>query len=104
MSAPLVVGTTSFAFAATPVGIRPEWYFTFMFSTLKVIPSHVLTIEGEKLAILGFSLGGLLWLLVPFLDRRAGREESSPAFTAVGVLLSLFIAVMTVLTYTVPRL
>jgi cytochrome b6 len=101
---PWEIGRKADPFAATPVGIKPEWYFTFMFSTLKIIPSHVLSIEGETLAILGFFAGGLLWLLVPFLDRRAAREKPSPSFTVIGIILSLYVAVMTVLTYTVPRL
>jgi cytochrome b6 len=75
-----------------------------MFTTLKLVPAHILSLEGEKLAILGFMAGGLLWMLVPFLDRRAGRGERSPVFTWVGVALAAYIVVMTVLTYTVPKL
>lgn len=101
---PWEVGTKANPLASTPLGIKPEWYFTFMFSTLKIVPAHILSLEGEKLAILGFMAGGLLWLLVPFLDRRAGREERSPLFTWVGLVLAAYIVVMTVLTYTVPKL
>ena len=101
---PWEVGTKADAFAATPLGIKPEWYFTFMFTTLKIIPSHVLFIEGEKLAILVFMAGGLFWLLVPFVDRRAGREKKSPLFSWIGIAVGLYIAVMTILTYTVPKL
>ncbi|MGZ5499389.1 MAG: cytochrome b, partial [Candidatus Aminicenantales bacterium] len=101
---PWEVGTKADPLASTPIGIKPEWYFTFMFSTLKIIPAHILSLEGEKLAILGFMVGGLLWLLVPFLDRRAGRSERSPLFTWVGLALAAYIVVMTVLTYTVPKL
>jgi len=101
---PWEVGIKADAFAATPLGIKPEWYFTFMFTTLKIIPSHVLFIEGEKLAILVFMAGGLFWMLVPFVDRRAAREKKSPLFSWIGIGVSLYIVVMTILTYTVPRL
>ncbi len=101
---PWEVGTKADPLASTPLGIKPEWYFTFMFSTLKIIPAHILSLEGEKLAVLGFMAGGLLWMLVPFLDRRAGRGEKSPIFTWVGLALAAYIVVMTVLTYTVPSL
>ncbi len=101
---PWEVGTKADPFAATPLGIKPEWYFTFMFTTLKLVPSHILSFEGEVLAILGFMLGGLLWLLVPFLDRRAIREKKSPAFTAAGALIVIYIIVMTALTYLAPNL
>ena len=101
---PWEVGVKADPLASTPIGIKPEWYFTFMFSTLKLVPAHILSLVGEKLAILGFMVGGLLWMLVPFLDRRAGRGERSPVFTWIGVALAAYIVVMTVLTYTVPKL
>lgn len=101
---PWQVGKKADPFAATPLGIKPEWYFTFMFTTLKLLPSHVIFIEGEKLAILAFMIGGLFWMLVPYLDRRAAQEKGSPVFTFIGVAVFLYIVVMTILTYTVRGL
>ncbi len=101
---PWEIGAKADPFAATPLGIKPEWYFTFMFTTLKIVPSHILSVEGEVLAILGFMLGGLLWLLVPFLDRRALHEKRSPAFSTAGALIVIYIVVMTALTYLAPNL
>ncbi len=101
---PWEVGKKADPFAATPLGIKPEWYFTFMFTTLKLLPSHIFSFEGEKLAILGFMLGGALWLLVPLLNRRASRELPSRPFTVIGAVLLLYIVVMTVLTYTLHGL
>ncbi len=101
---PWEVGEKADPFAPTPVGIKPEWYFTFMFSTLKIIPSHVFSIPGEVLAVLAFLFGGLLWMLVPFLDRRAAREKRSPFFTWAGLAILLYIIVMTALTYLLPKI
>jgi len=101
---PWEVGKKADPFAATPLGIKPEWYFTFMFTTLKLLPSHVIFIEGEKLAILAFMIGGLFWMLVPYLDRRAAQDKRSPVFTLIGVTVFLYIVVMTILTYTVRGL
>jgi cytochrome b6 len=101
---PWEVGKKADPFAATPLGIKPEWYFTFMFTTLKLLPSHIIFIEGEKLAILAFMAGGLFWMLVPYLDRRAAQEKRSPVFTLIGVAVFLYIVVMTILTYTVRGL
>jgi cytochrome b6 len=75
-----------------------------MFTTLKLVPAHVFTIEGEVLAVMGFILGGLLLLLVPFLDRRAAREKRSPVFSAIGLAIVLYIIIMTGLTYLSPNL
>ncbi|MGB9005776.1 MAG: cytochrome bc complex cytochrome b subunit [Candidatus Aminicenantales bacterium] len=100
---PWEAGAKADPLAPAPVGIKPEWYFIFMFSTLKLIPSHVFSLSGEVLGILAFMVGGLFWLLVPYLDRRAGRGKSSPVFTAIGVLVVLYILVMTALTYLLPK-
>jgi cytochrome b6 len=101
---PWEVGLKADPFAPTPLGIKPEWYFTFMFTTLKVVPSHVFSIEGDVLAILGFMLGGLLWMLLPWLDRSARRERRSPVFSVIGFLVVVYIAVMTALTYLAPKI
>jgi cytochrome b6 len=96
---PWEIGQKADLFAATPLGIRPEWYFTFMFATLKIIPSHIFSIKGDVLAILGFIIGAILVTLVPFLDRNAARERRSPVFSIIGWAVLLYMAVMTTLTY-----
>jgi cytochrome b6 len=101
---PWEIGQKADPFAATPIGIKPEWYFTFMFTTLKIVPSHVFSIEGEVLAIFGFMIGGILLMLVPFLDRNAAKEKRSPVFSIIGWIVFLYIVVMTALTYLMPGL
>jgi cytochrome b6 len=92
---PWDLGEKADLFAPAPAGIKPEWYFIFMFQTLKFIPGHVLFIEGELLGILGFGLAGLLWILVPFLDRRGQQNQSNAVFRFIGFLIVIFIVVMT---------
>jgi len=101
---PWEVGKKADPFAATPLGIKPEWYFTFMFTTLKIVPGHVLFLEGEVLVILAFMVGALFWMLAPFLDRKASRGEKSPLFAWIGIALAIYVAVFTVLTYAAPNL
>jgi quinol-cytochrome oxidoreductase complex cytochrome b subunit len=101
---PWEVGKKADPFAMTPLGIKPEWYFTFMFTTLKVVPGHVLFLEGELLVILALMVGALFWLLAPYIDRKAARGEKSPLFTWIGIAVAIYIAVFTALTYTVPKL
>jgi quinol-cytochrome oxidoreductase complex cytochrome b subunit len=88
---PWELGTKADPFAVVPPGIRPEWYFLAMFHTLKLVPSHVLGIEGEHLGVVVFGIAALFLVLVPFLDRRASRGESSRLFTvlAAGGLIYL---------------
>ncbi len=101
---PWELGQKADTFAATPLGIKPEWYFTFMFTTLKIVPSHFLSIEGEILAIFGFMIGGLFWMLVPFLDRDRAQRKKSRFFSLIGAVILLYIIVMTALTYLHPNL
>ena len=84
---PWELGAKADPFAAAPAGIRPEWYFLFMFQTLKYLPSKVLFIDGELLGIFGFSAAALVWVAVPFLDRRIGFGRTTRFFTGLGVFV-----------------
>jgi len=97
---PAELGSKADPFAPAPAGIKPEWYFMFMFQTLKYLPSHILGIEGELVGILGFALAGLLLLLIPVLDRRGARGESSKVFTWIIIGAIVYIIVLTYLGYT----
>jgi cytochrome b6 len=93
---PAELGVKADPSASAPVGLKPEWYFLFAFQTLKLLPAKVLGVEGEAIGVFGLGLAGLLWLLVPFLDRRSARGEKSPAFTVAGVVAVAYFAGMTV--------
>lgn len=97
---PAELGAKADPFASAPAGIKPEWYFMFMFQTLKYLPAHILGIEGEAVGVLGFGLGGVALLLLPFLDRGGKREGSGRAATWFGVAIIAFIIVLTYLGYT----
>ncbi len=101
---PWEIGEKADPFAPTPLGIKPEWYFLFMFTTLKIVPSHIFSLEGEILAIFSFMIGGLVWMLVPYLDRNATRERKSPVFSFLGLIILLYIIVLTALSYIHPKL
>src|SRR5207244_6359478 len=94
---PWELGTKADPFAPVPAGIRPEWYFLAMFHTLKLLPSHVLGIEGERLGVLGFGLAAAILVAIPFLDRRASKDEPSPAFTVLGLAALVYMIVFTII-------
>ena len=97
---PAELGQKADPFAPAPIGIKPEWYFMFMFKTLKYLPSYILGIEGEIVGVVGFGLGGLFLLLIPFLDRRTARGEPSRLFTWIGIAIILYMIALTYLGYT----
>lgn len=92
---PAELGIKADPLAPAPAGIQPEWYFLFMFQTLKFIPSHVLFIEGEVFGIMLFGIAGLLWLLVPFWDRKSSRGQQNRLINYIGIFVVLFIVVLT---------
>src|SRR5690348_10337461 len=92
---PWGLGVKADPFAPAPAGIKPEWYFLFMFQTLKLIPSKVWLIDGEILGVLAFGLAGLVWLMLPFFDS-APPERSKPWIRGFAVFALAYIASMSV--------
>jgi cytochrome b6 len=93
---PSDLGRKADPFAPVPPGIRPEWYFLATFHTLKLLPSHILGLEGERVGIVAFGLAAAFLVLVPFLDRRASCGERSPAFTVAAVLGLIYLVTFTI--------
>ena len=97
---PAELGRKADPFLPAPAGIKPEWYFMFMFQTLKYLPGKILGIEGEIVGILAFGVGGAFLLLIPVLDRRSARGEPSRLFVGIGVAIIVYMLVLTYLGYT----
>jgi cytochrome b6 len=74
-----------------PAGIKPEWYFLFVFQSLRTFP--------EMVAMGAITLGAIIWMLVPFLDRKSSRGEKSTFFPIFGVAVIVYAITMTVMAY-----
>ena len=94
---PWELGKKADAFAPAPAGIRPEWYFLFMFQTLKYLPARILVFDGEVVGILAFGLGALVWFLIPFLDRKGASPRTRFVFKVFGVVVVIYIVVFTII-------
>jgi len=94
------LGEKADPFSPPPEVIRPEWYFGWMFQSLKMLPAHILGFEGEVLGILAIGAAGLVWFVVPFLDRepKPGNKVSI-AFIVGGWLALVYMAVATAMVY-----
>jgi cytochrome b6 len=91
---PAGMGVKADPLKAAPAGIKPEWYFLFMFQTLKHVP--------ESLGVLLFAVGGLFLLVLPLVDRKASRGERCPGLTGLFVLLLAYALVFEVLALLAP--
>ena len=89
---PWELGVKADPFAPAPAGIRPEWYFLWMFQALKYIPAKVAGIPGETLGV--FAIGGLAAVLViiPLLDRKRSR-----LWNVAAVVVGIGAVILTVL-------
>jgi len=94
---PWELGRKADPFASAPAGIRPEWYFLFMFQTLKFFPAKIWFMDGEVLGVLLFGLAGLLWLVIPFWDRKSSTGERGRLVTGVGLFVVVYIIIFTIL-------
>jgi len=98
---PWDLGVKADPFAPAPPGIKPEWYFMFMFQFLKMLPAHIGPIEGELFGLVVFNIGALVWLTLPLWDRSAETSLRSRAITWLGIIIVAFIIAMTMVGYAV---
>ena len=96
---PWELGEKADAFAPAPAGIKPEWYFLFMFQTLKWLPAKIWKFDGEVIGILAFNVVAMLLFIVPFVDRSPQNKRRRLVFDLIGIVALLFIVVMTIVGY-----
>jgi quinol-cytochrome oxidoreductase complex cytochrome b subunit len=94
---PADLGEKADPFSSAPAGIKPEWYFLFMFQTLKYIPAKIFIMDGELLGIVLFGLAGLLWVIVPFWDTQSSKGLRNRKINYIGLFAVGFIIILTIL-------
>ena len=94
---PWELGTKADPFSSATVGIKPEWYFLFMFQVFKFLPGEILLMPGEFVGILLFGIGILLWAIVPVWDKKTAKGEKNTILTYFGIFVIIFIIVFTIL-------
>jgi cytochrome b6 len=93
---PWELGVKADPFAPAPAGIRPEWYFLWMFQALKYFPAHVIGVEGEVVALAGIALIAAAGLTVPFW---ATSDRTRALARWGGVATLILMAALTLLAY-----
>ncbi len=97
---PSELGVKADAFAPAPAGIKPEWYFLFMFQTLKYIPAKIWVFDGEVIGVLFFTLAGAALLVIPFINRSPQEHpRRRMIFNVIGAIALVYIIVLTVVGY-----
>jgi len=65
----------------TPVHVKPEWYFLFLYQLLKFIPKTT----GAVLPVIAV----IVLILWPFLDRRADPSQKARLYRGIAVAVIL---------------
>ena len=78
-------------------GIKPEWYFLWEYQLLKEFPPHLFGLEGPQVCLFVIAILLGIWMIIPWLDRRAYRNKHSPAFSDFGWAAILFLVYLTLM-------
>jgi cytochrome b6 len=81
--------------AAAPEGIKPEWYFLFLFQTLKIFPAKILFLNGDTLAVFLMLLAGILFFFLPVMDNKP-TERKGRIITIIALVVIAYAVVMTI--------
>jgi len=81
--------------APAPEGIKPEWYFLFLFQTLKIFPAKILFVNGDTVAVLLIALVGILFFFLPFIDNKPA-EKKGKILTLIAYAFIAYAVAMTV--------
>jgi quinol-cytochrome oxidoreductase complex cytochrome b subunit len=93
--APWELGVKADPFVPAPAGIKPEWYFLFMFETLKLLPPDLWIADGEVAGILWFGVGGVVWMLLPFFDPH-GEGRRRRWVLGAGLFILAYMTALTI--------
>lgn len=90
---PWQLGQQADALGAAPQGIHPEWYFMSPYQVLKAVGKLIPGTPGEVLGMGSFTVGMILWTLIPLYDvktpnGRRGRNAMYFGLATITILVA----------------
>ena len=78
----------------TPLHVKPEWYFLFLYQFLKVVPATLFwgQVDGRQLVVVCTAVCLMAFMFLPFIDT---KEDTKKAWVlrAVSVVIALVIVI-----------
>lgn len=84
---PWQLGPMADALKPAPEGIKPEWYFVSQFATLKLLGRVFPGYAGEAIGMTLFTLGLVLWFLIPLYDVKSKGGQRARNTTYFGLFV-----------------
>jgi len=81
--------------APAPEGVKPEWYFLFLFQTLKIFPAKIFFVNGDTAAVFLILLAGILFFFLPLIDNKPA-ERKGRIISVIACVFIVFAVVMTI--------
>jgi cytochrome b6 len=96
---PWDLGEQADSLKPAPPGIHPEWYFMSSFQVLKILGNLIPGAIGEVAGMTLFTVGLVLWLLVPLYDSTSKTGLKAKRATYFGIFTMIILAVTTIWGY-----
>jgi len=96
---PWALGRQADSLVPAPAGIHPEWYFMSPFEMLKLLGNVLPGESGEIAGLLLFTLGIVLWVLIPFYDIKTPSGQRARAAHYFGLIAVFALLATTAIGY-----
>jgi len=96
---PLKLDPSADTMAPAPEGVKPEWYFLFLFQTLKIFPANMLFVTGETVAVVLIIIAVALIFFLPFIDNKPAEKKGKviSALAFLGLIYAIAMSVWSLL-------
>ena len=89
------LGLSADLMAPAPEGVKPEWYFLFLFQTLKIFPGNMGPVTGEFVAVVLILLAVVAIFFLPFIDNKPEGKKGK-IINYLGVLGVIYAIVFSI--------
>ena len=92
---PWQLGSMADPLKPAPAGIHPEWYFMSQFQTLRLMGKVLPGYFGEAAGMTLFTVGMVLWALIPLYDKKTPTGDRGKKATYFGILVVAILLITT---------